>query len=97
MNNFIWNRQKKRSFPACGAAVKFYFIAPHRAAEKPTKRGSAPGPGGRAGGGGGRPQASHWGLFPLEHLPPFRQRQVCYDNDVILPRMCPCAVKLSAI
>ena len=34
----IWNRRRKRSFPACGAAVKLHFIVPRRAAEKPPER-----------------------------------------------------------
>ena len=40
---FIWNRQRKRSLPACGAAVKLHFIERQRAAEKPPEKGSAPG------------------------------------------------------
>ena len=38
---FIWNRQKKRSFLACRAAVKFHFIVPQQTAEKTPERGSA--------------------------------------------------------
>ena len=47
--------------------------------------------------GGLAPQTSDRGLRPLDPLPPFRQRQVCYAEDVILPRMCTYAVQLSAI
>ena len=39
---FIWNRQRKRSFPACEAAVKMQFIVPRQAAKKPLERGSTP-------------------------------------------------------
>ena len=80
MNYFIWNRQKKRFFPAYGAAVKLHFIVPRRAAEKPPERGSAP-----ALGGGGRGLSPNLppGHSPLDHLPPFRQRQVCYDNSIL--------------
>ena len=34
------------------------------------------------------PETSYLGLRPLVPFPSFRQRQVCYDKDVILPRMC---------
>ena len=84
---FIWNRQRKRSFSACGAAVKLHFNVLRPAAEKPTwTRGR-----------GHAPQASHPGPRFLEPLPSFRQRQVCYVKDVILPHMCTYAVQLSAI
>ena len=33
-------------------------------------------------------ETSHRGLRPLDPLPPFRQRQVFYYKDVILPHMC---------
>ena len=36
--------QRKHSFPACVAAVKFYFIVLRRAVEKPDEKGSAAGP-----------------------------------------------------
>ena len=36
----IWNRPKKRSFPTCRAAVKWHFIVPRQAAEKPPVRPS---------------------------------------------------------
>ena len=75
--------KKKCSFPACGAAVKLHFIVPRRAAEK------TPDPG-----RGSAPQTSHRALRPLNPLPLFRQYQVCYDKDVILPRMCTNAVQL---
>ena len=37
------------------------------------------------------------GPSPPGPLSPFRQRQVCYDKDVILLRVCTYAVQLSAI
>ena len=81
---FIWNRQRKRSLPACGAAVQLHFIIARRAADKPLERDSAPGPRG----GGGSPSDLPLGPLPPEPLPPFQQHQVCYDKVVILPRMC---------
>ena len=42
----------------------------------------------------GEGQNYHRGLRPLDPLPPFQQRQVCYDKDVILPRMCTYAAQL---
>ena len=66
-NSFIWNRQRKRSFPACEVAVKLHFIVSKRTAEKAPEGGSAPGP--RE---GPRPQTFHQGFHPLDPLPPFR-------------------------
>ena len=40
INYFIWDRQRKRYFPACGPAVKLHFIVPRQAVEKPPERGS---------------------------------------------------------
>ena len=76
----VWNRQKQRSFPACGAAVKFHFIVVRRAAQKPPERGSVPGP---RGGGGLHPYLPTGPPLPGPP-PPFRQRQVCYDKDHII-------------
>ena len=64
------------SFPVCGAAVKLHLTVPRWAAEKPHERSSAPGPGR---GGEVAPRTSHRSLRPLDPLPLFRQRQVCYD------------------
>ena len=88
----IWNRQRKRSFPACGAAVKLHFIIPQRTAEKPPVRGFAPGPW-----GGASPSELPPGPLLPGALPPFRQRQVCYDKDVIWLRIYTYGVQLSAI
>ena len=62
----VWNRQKQRSFPACGAAVKFHFIVVRRAAQKPPERGSVPGP--RGGGASPVPPdgaSASWTPSPL--------------------------------
>ena len=86
LNNFIWNRQEKRSFPACGAAVELHYCT---LTEKPHERRSAPEPG-----GGLTPSPSTGTFAPWT---PFRQCQICYDKDVIFARMCTYAVQLSAI
>ena len=67
VNNFIRNRQRKRSFPACGVAVKWHFIVPRQAAEKFPKGVPPLDPG-----VGPRPPDRHGGLRPLDLLPPFR-------------------------
>ena len=66
LNTFIWNRQRKRSFRACGAAVKLHVIVPWRAAEKSPKRGSASGPRGAT-----SPPNRPPGPSPLDPFPSF--------------------------
>ena len=75
---------------ACGAAVKLHFIVSQRAEEKPRERGPGPGPGG--GGGGLAPPDLLLGPSPSGPLFPFRQRQLFYNKDVILPHMCTYAI-----
>ena len=89
---FIRNRQRKRSFPACGTAVKLHFIVPWKAAEKSPK-GAPP----LDSGDGLRPPNLPRGPSPPGPSSPFPQRQVCYDKDVTLRRICTYAVKWSAI
>ena len=89
---FIRNRQRKRSFPACGAAVKLHFIVPRQAAENSPKGAPSLDPG----------EGPHPPDLPRGPSPPgpsfsFPQRQVCYDEDVTLRRICTYAVQLSAI
>ena len=67
--------------------VKLHFIEPRRAAEKLPEKGSAPGP--RMGTSLPRPPT---GAFAPWTPSSFRKRQVCYDKDVTLPRMCTYAV-----
>ena len=61
--------------------------------QKNPERGSAPGPRGRV----RPPRTFHRGLGLLDHLPPFRQYQDCYDKHVILPRMWTYAIQLIVI
>ena len=91
-NNFFRNRQRKRFFPVCGAAVKLHYILPRQAAEKSPKGAPSLDPG----------EGPHPPELPREPSPPgpsssIPQRQVCYDKDVILRRICTYAVQLSAI
>ena len=81
---FIWNKQTKRSLPACGAAVKLHFIVPWRAVEKPPDRSSLSGPLDRKGGGVApefnfRSSADEFALS----LPYFRYHMYYYLRDSI--------------